>query len=169
VKFLLPLFLLLPINLHADEYTQYLKDTWRVAHRYNPTITSKEATAYAWSVWEGCEHSWLASRLYNCLAIKERRFVWIDVQEETYGYTGVTYSCKKRIMRAHRIPKTATRYELNKHFAEQFYYFYINYGPEYAVKQWHREHEMWAILKYNKQAVDYWKEIKKILRYHNGE
>jgi hypothetical protein len=107
-------------------------------------------------------------RLYNCLAIKERRFKWNNHPEYT-GYVGVGNGVSQRIEKKHGFKgsRVKDRFELNKHYAEQFYGFYIKYGPEYAVKQWHREHELWSNPKYNKQAVDYWKEIKKILRYCN--
>jgi hypothetical protein len=161
------LFLIPSLNAYpADDYTTYLKATWKDAHRRNPDITSKEVNHFCLSTWQGCHEALYVAEYYNCIVAKECNFKMLD-NESGFGYSGALWEVVRRLCR--KAGYNPTKYwcrmhprTVNRILAKQFYILWQDFGPEIAVEIWHKGHYGW------REAYDYWSEIKMILRYYDG-
>ena len=156
----------------ADDYTRYLQSTWKMAKQRNPTITVHEANSFAWSTWRGCGDDLGAAMLYNAIVAQETNFQHID-NVDGFGYSGALWEVVWRICRKDGYNPTkhwcrTHRFTVNRLLAKRFYALYIDYGPEEAVKRWHRGAYWKHSGKDRREALKYWRDINSILRGHDA-
>lgn len=144
-----------------------------MAKKRNPQITVHEVNCYAWSTWQGVNGDLGTAIFYNAIVAKECNFNHMD-NEDGFGYSGALWECIWRLSRKAGYNPTKYwcrkhRYTVNRVLAKRFDTTYFLYGPEEAVKRWHRGAHYKLDAKSRREAVKYWNDIKVILRSSNGQ